>query len=542
MITCLTCEHRRWPFYIASIIVAITGALMYFVREPHTSVLLERNVAAIRSHHPDLILRTAPTAPRPSVFRPLILFFTNPTVFLSSLTNAFSTALLYLFAVAFPLIYANYAWSPQKTALIFLFIALGLFSSILTRFHDRHAIRKSHLTNHPLPLENTLLGLAIGATALAVGLWWFAWTTPGSHVQTLPWPASALSLVLAGYGINEYSTTLPRYVLEPYSQNSNKKNNNEASSAFAALLIPRALLGATFPLFTGKMLQTLGNNVAGSVLAAVATAFCLVPFVVMGFGTGSRRRMMGMGMSGAVVDDDGTGDDGGKILTKVVVEEEKEKEKKPKPKKTVRFWDEEEEEEEETALSGSDSSLRTLTSDTEVSSTETVVDKGESSMKVSGSKEEEDDDDVDDDVGAGAEVETSSGDEEKDVSTHAHASSEEVDTHVSRSRKGERGGDRGGEGEARQRTTVAVAGTSAGPRTSPNTADDDDDDGVVDETVRVRNNNNKKMEKKKEKEKDKKEPSRTRVEEEDGYVSFLGLGLGLGPGLDVERLVGFPYL
>ena len=412
--TCLTC-NRRWPFYLASIIVAVTGTLMYFVRESHTPVLLERTVAAIRSHRPDLILRTAPTAPRPSVFRPLILFFTNPAVSLLSLANAFSTALLYLFAVAFPLIYAHYAWSGQKTTLIFLFIALGLFFSILTRFRDRHAIRKSHLTNHPLPPEKTLLGLAIGAPALAVGLWWFAWTTPGSHIQTLRWPASALSLVLAGYGINEYSTTLPRYVLQSYSHKDNKNNNNddEASSAFAALLISRALLGATFPLFTERMLHTLGNNVAGSVLAAVATAFCLVPFVVMRCGNGSRRRMMGVGTSG---------DGGGENATKVViVEEEREKIPipKPKPKKTVRFWDDEETDLEETKSGGSSADASSG-----FSSAETVVESSST---------------TDEDVAADDVVE----------SVHARVSG-----HASVAGLGE------GEGEARRRDTVA--GTSAG--------------------------------------------------------------------------------
>ena len=501
--TCLTCKHRRWPFYLASIIVAVTGMLMYFVRESHTPVLLERTVAAIRSHRPDLILRTAPTAPRPSVFRPLILFSTDPTVFLSSLANAFSTALLYLFAVAFPLFYAHYAWSGQKTTLIFLFIALGLFFSILTRFHDRHAIRKSHLSNHPLPPERTLLGLAIGAPALAVGLWWFAWTIPGSHLQTLPWPASALSLVLAGYGISEYSTTLPRYILESYPRRSNNNNkNDDHSSAFAALLVLRALLGATFPLFTGKMLQTLGNNVAGSVLAAVATAFCLVPFVAMRFGNGWRRRAR-VGTSGAVEDGDAS-DDGARSATKVVVvEEEKTPIPKAKAKKTVRFWDEDE----ETASSGSDGSLETMKADSELSSTETVVERGElASMERSESKEED-----------GGGVERSSTDD--DTATD-DVSSESVRAHVSEHAHAHGRASVAGLDGGELSHTATVASTSASTRTT-------DGIGSAGESV-----GNKETEKK---ERGKRESVRLDGVS-DGYTSFLGLGL------DVERLVGFPYI
>ena len=469
--------HRRWPFYLASIIVAVTGTLMYFVRESHTPVLLERTVAAIRSHRPDMNLRTAPTGPRPSVFRPLILFFTNPTVFLSSLANAFGTALLYLFAVAFPLIYAHYAWSEQKTTLIFLFIALGLFFSTLTRFYDRHAIRKSYLTNHPLLPENTLLGFAIGAPALAVGLWWFAWTTPGSHIQILPWPASALSLVLAGYGINEYSTTLPRYILESYPHDS-----NDASSAFAALLIPRALLGATFPLFTGKMLHALGNNVAGSVLAAVATAFCLVPFVVMRFGDGWRRGM-GVRTSG----DGDTSDDGGGSATKVVVVEEKEK--KPRPKKTVRFWDDEETDLEETKSGGADASSGFSSSETVVETTTTTDDAVAVEVEVSTTDEDVSADDADDDA-------------------------ESVDAHVSENAHARASVAGPSEGASRHTATIASTRTT---------------DSIGSAGESGRNEKTEKMER------EKKDSIRTDGVS-DGYTSFLGMGL------DVERLVGFPYV
>ena len=303
-------HHRRWIFYLATIIVAVTGMLMCFIRESHASQLLERKVAAIQSLRADLMLRTAPTAPRPSIFQPLILLFTKPTIFLSSLANAFSTALLYLFAVAFPLIYAHYAWSRRKATLLFLFIALGLLFSTLTRFHDRHATRKSRRANRRLP-EQALFGFAIGAPVLAVGLWWFAWTVPGTHVKGVAWSASALSLTFIGYGVNEHSTVLPRHVLA-----SNKRNKPDAASAFTALLLVRALLSALFPLFTRQMFENLGTNPAASVLAAI-------PTILVKFGA----RVRGSGPCGG-----GGGEESGGEL-------EVEKRAGPKPKKTVRWGD-----------------------------------------------------------------------------------------------------------------------------------------------------------------------------------------------------------
>ena len=311
--------NRRWTFYLATIIVGVTGILMYFIRESHASQLLERKVAAIQSHRADLILRIAPRAPHPSIFQPMILLFTKPIVFLSSLTNAFNTALLYLFAVAFPLTYAQYAWNRQKTSLIFLFIALGLFLSTLTRFHDRQAIRKYRLANRRIAPEKGLLGLAIGAPVLAVGLWWFAWTVPGAHVKVVAWPASALSLILVGYGINEHSTVLPRYTPESH------KSKNHSASAFSATIFTRALLSAVFPLFTQQMFENLSTNAAASILAAIATASCLLPIILINFGA----KLRGSSSSGGI-DDDDDGDAGREVPV----------EKKSKPKKTVRWGDE----------------------------------------------------------------------------------------------------------------------------------------------------------------------------------------------------------
>lgn len=308
-------QQRRWTFYLATIIVAVTGMLMYFIRESHTSQLLERKVAAIQSHRADLILRTAPTAPRPSILQPVVLLCTRPTIFLSSLTNAFTTSLLYLFAVAFPLIYAHYAWNRQKTTLIFLFIALGLFLSILARFHDRRTIHKHRLANGRLAPEKSLFGLAIGGPALALGLWWFAWTIPGPHVRNIAWPASAVSLILVGYGINEYSTVLPRYVLDTH------KSDTDAASAFVATLSATALLGAVFPLFTQQLFENLGANPAASVLAAVATASCFLLVILARCGA----KLRGSGPSGGADDKEG-----GPEIEK----------RKVKPKKTVR-WDDE---------------------------------------------------------------------------------------------------------------------------------------------------------------------------------------------------------
>lgn len=295
---------------------------MYFIREPQTSQLLDRKVVAIQSHRADLILRTAPTPPPPSIIQPLTLLFTKPTLFLSSLTNAFSTALLYLFAVAFPLIYTHYGWSRQKTTLTFLFIALGLLLSTIPQIHTHHKIRNHRLSNRRPTRSTHLFNLAIGAPALAIALWWFAWTIPTAKTNPIAWPASAISLILLGCGINVHSTALPRYVLD--CPRKSARDDVAASASFTALLVTKALLCAVFPLFTQQMFEGLGYNIAGSVIAAIATAFCLFSFILIRFG--EKWSGGGGGVAGSM---DGDGE-----------EEVKMEEKRSKPRKTVRWGDE----------------------------------------------------------------------------------------------------------------------------------------------------------------------------------------------------------
>ena len=97
--------------------------------------------------------------------------------------------------------------------------------------------------------------------------------------------------------------------------------NNAASTA---LLTTKALLSALFPLFTQHIFETLGANTAGSVLAAIATAFCLIPLILTQLGVGGR---------GSSPSDDDLYDD--------TVESAQDFEKKKrKVRKTVR-WDDE---------------------------------------------------------------------------------------------------------------------------------------------------------------------------------------------------------
>lgn len=216
-----------------------------------------------------------------SLVRPWILFFTEPIVTLTSILSAIVFALIYLFTEAIPIVYHDFGLNTRLSMLILLFIALGLVSSVLTRFYDRRIARQRRRTNTQLKPEDKLFGFVIAAPILSISLWWFAWTIP-PKVKSLPWIVSALALVPLGYATNEFDTVLGGYLADSYP--------NYAASAFTSLSLLRALLSAAFPLFTDQLFIGLGNNLAGSVLAGLATLFCAVPVIFVKYGETLRMK------------------------------------------------------------------------------------------------------------------------------------------------------------------------------------------------------------------------------------------------------------
>lgn len=215
------------------------------------------------------------------MFRPLQLFFTEPIVFISSILGAVAFGLLYLFTEALPVVYESFGFDPIQSSLAFIPIIIGIFSGLGTRVYDQRLYNSKIRNGKPLQPEQKLVGFVIGAPALAIGLWWFAWTVP-PRVTSVPWIISMLSLLLVGYATNEFDCTLAGYIADSYTI--------FAASAFAPTAFLRSLCCATFPLFTRAMYTNLDANVASSVLASIATLFCFAPVLFIGYGRRLREK------------------------------------------------------------------------------------------------------------------------------------------------------------------------------------------------------------------------------------------------------------
>lgn len=282
-------RRRQWVFHVAAIVTGVLTLLLCAIRESRPSLVLVREVARVREetgihtlkalnpdHTPDL-----QTFARVALFRPLQLFFTEPIVFMVASISAIAFALIYLFTEALPLVYESLGFSTTSANLPFIAIGIGLIMGLLTRVQDHRTLVKYEQEGLPPAPEHKLLGFQIGAPILAAGLWWFAWTIP-PLVTNVHWFVSAISLVFIGYAINEFDAVLAGYLADSYL--------GYAASGFAALSFLRSLLSAVFPLFATQMFNELGSNVAASILAAVATVFCIVPPLFSRYGRQIRAR------------------------------------------------------------------------------------------------------------------------------------------------------------------------------------------------------------------------------------------------------------
>ena len=273
---------RQWVFYISTILTGLAFVACLFIKESRPSLLLERRVSALRksSSNKSLRIRNPDAVPNFRTFistfliRPLRLLFTEPIVIMLSVMSWVVCSVFWLFAEALLIVYSSYGFSSRQASLAFIPIGIGLFFGILTRLYDHHVLSRRRKHGKILEPEHKLFGFAVAAPTLAISLWWFAWTIPPySHTH---WIVSMLALAPAGFALNEFNYTLSGYLADSYTI--------YAASAFAGLLLSRSFVTALILPFTHQMYTNLGANIASSILASVATVFCVAPVILMKYG------------------------------------------------------------------------------------------------------------------------------------------------------------------------------------------------------------------------------------------------------------------
>jgi MFS family permease len=284
----LSRDKRRWIYHSSAIVTAMVSLLLFTIRESRPTKLLSEKLERLEEkYHGNLEPRYNPDAVPNGralaeivLLRPIRLAVTEPIVIMVSLLNATAWGLLYLFTESLPVVYSLYGWSDTTTSLAFIAIGLGIPFSLLCRLWDVQVSAQRKRQNQDLMPEDRIIGFVIAAPVLAIGLWLFSWTIP-PLVHT-HWTVSMVGLVCIGFAANEFAYTLNGYLSDSYTI--------YASSGLTTLAFLRALVSGIMPLFGYPMFSGLGGNIAGSILAAVATLFCVTPFIFLKYGRFLRER------------------------------------------------------------------------------------------------------------------------------------------------------------------------------------------------------------------------------------------------------------
>lgn len=280
----------RW---VEGIMAIFTGVLWLFngivVPETYTPVILRKRAEVLSKQTGKVYISilekkqgktTLKQAFAKALARPWALLFREPIVLLISIYMAILYGTLYLLFGAFPIVYQrSRGWSQGVGGLAFCGIAVGMIIGVAYNAWDNKRYVKAAQDNGgEAPPEARLPPASVGAVALPIGMFWFAWTnSPSIH-----WSVSIIATAPFGFGMVLVFLSCMNYLIDSYTI--------YAASVLAANSVLRSLFGAVFPLFTTQMYDTLGIHWASSVPAFLALACLPFPFIFYKYGESIRMK------------------------------------------------------------------------------------------------------------------------------------------------------------------------------------------------------------------------------------------------------------
>ncbi|KAK1145084.1 hypothetical protein N8T08_004514 [Aspergillus melleus] len=215
-----------------------------------------------------------------SLLRPWILLFAEPIVLLLSIYMAIIYGTLYMLFDAFPIVFQNIrGWSQGIGSLPFLGVMTGMMIAVGCNMYDNKRYVREHRKHRGFaPPEARLPPTMVGAVAIPIGLFWFAWTN-GPNVH---WILSIIASAPFGFGMVLVFLGIMVYLIDAYTI--------YAASVLAANSIIRSCFGAGFPLFTTYMYNNLGIHWASCIPAFLALACLPFPFVFYKYGATVRKK------------------------------------------------------------------------------------------------------------------------------------------------------------------------------------------------------------------------------------------------------------
>ncbi|KAI9741559.1 MAG: hypothetical protein M1818_004365 [Claussenomyces sp. TS43310] len=279
----------RWLYWLQLIFAGVAYILITFtVPETYAPTILSKRAKKLRKEtnsdehvtEQDLDLRPLSERLRIFLVRPFQLLFGELIVFLISLYMSVLYGLLYMFFVAFPVVYQEgKGYSASSTGLMFIPLAVGvLLSAVCAPLVNSHYLKLSAKYDGKPPAEIRLIPMMISCWCIPIGVFIFGWTS----YPRLHWAGPAFGGFPVGFGFIFLYNSANNYLVDSYQ--------HQAASALAAKTCIRSFWGAGVVLFTTQMYHRLGYQWASSLLAFIGLACCAIPFGFYFFGAKIRQR------------------------------------------------------------------------------------------------------------------------------------------------------------------------------------------------------------------------------------------------------------
>lgn len=196
--------------------------LLLTMRETRPSKIINNHLTTLQPHAGPLQLRTSTIDDHVPNFRafcqsaiiqPARLFFSEPIIFTMATLAAVAFSLVFLFTEALELVFAPFGFTETSYTLAFVAYLVGMLFGIPVRWLEARKLRGLAEKKGMLEPEDRITGFATGASALAVGLWILAWSTPplvrGSH-----WIIPMVGVAGTGFAANEIEYALGNYLTD----------------------------------------------------------------------------------------------------------------------------------------------------------------------------------------------------------------------------------------------------------------------------------------------------------------------------------------
>ncbi len=285
-------ENVGWR-WVEGVMAIFTGLLWIFgslvIPETYAPVILSRRAKELTKRTGKVFVSsiekrqgkvTPAHAFEKALSRPWALLFLEPIVLLISIYMAILYGTLYMLFGAFPIVFEkNRGWSQGIGGLAFSGVAVGMISGVIYSIFDNKRysrIEREH--NGEAPPEARLPPAAVGAVAIPIGMFWFAWT----NFPSIHWIVCIIASAPFGFGMVLVFLACMNYLIDAYTI--------YAASVLAANSVLRSLFGAVFPLFTVQMFNKLGIHWASTIPAFLALACAPFPFIFYKYGESIRMK------------------------------------------------------------------------------------------------------------------------------------------------------------------------------------------------------------------------------------------------------------